>query len=117
MYAAEGVGIAAPQVGISQRMFIVDVGDGPLHFINPVLVHGEGVHVDREGCLSIPGIYGYVERFARVRLEALDGKGKAVRIDAEGLMARAIQHELDHLDGILFTDKATGVTDERADKE
>lgn len=109
MYAADGVGLAAPQVGISQRIFVVDVGDGPMHFINPVLLAAEGTDVDKEGCLSIPGTFGYVERAARVRLSALDAKGKSVRIDAEGFLARVLQHELDHLDGILFTDKATGI--------
>ena len=117
MYAADGVGLAAPQVGILQRMFVVDVGDGPLHLINPVIVSAEGSDIDREGCLSFPGLYGYVERAARVRLHALDPKGKSVRIEAEGLLARALQHELDHLDGILFIDKATGLARVQADAD
>lgn len=110
MYAADGVGLAAPQVGVSERLIVVDVGDGPIHLINPVLEKGEGVDVDREGCLSIPGVYGYVERYARVVVSGLDIKGKPVRIEGTGLLARALQHEIDHLDGILFTDKATGIT-------
>lgn len=110
MYAAEGVGLAAPQVGLLHRMFVVDVGDGPLQLINPVITWSDGTAVDREGCLSMPGIWGYVERFEQVRVSALDPKGKSVRIEADGLLARAIQHELDHLDGILFTDKATGIS-------
>lgn len=110
MYAADGVGLAAPQVGISERLIVVDVGDGPLHIINPVLERGEGADVDREGCLSIPGVYGYVERFAKVVVSGLDPRGRSLRIEGTGLLARALQHEIDHLDGILFTDKASGVT-------
>lgn len=111
MYAADGVGLAAPQIGVSERLIVVDVGDGPLHMINPILEQAEGTDVDREGCLSIPGVYGYVERHARVVVSGLDLKGKPLRIEGTGLLARALQHEIDHLDGILFTDKATGVTE------
>ncbi len=68
---------------------------------------GEGTDIDREGCLSIPGVYGYVERYAKVVVSGLDPKGKPIRIDGDGLLARALQHEIDHLDGILFIDKAT----------
>lgn len=110
MYAADGVGLAAPQVGVSERLIVVDAGDGPIHLVNPVLEKGEGSDIDREGCLSIPGVHGYVERYARVIVSGLDSKGKPTRIDATGLLARALQHEIDHLDGILFIDKATGVT-------
>lgn len=110
MYAADGVGLAAPQVGVSERMFVADAGDGPMAFVNPVLVEGRGSQVDSEGCLSIPGVYGYVDRFETVVVTAMDAKGKARKVEASGLMARVIQHEMDHLDGILFVDKATGVT-------
>lgn len=110
MYAAEGVGLAAPQVGVSLRMFVADAGDGPMVFVNPVLVEGRGSQVDSEGCLSIPGVYGYVERYESVVVTAEDAKGKPRRVEASGLLARVIQHEMDHLDGILFTDKATGIT-------
>lgn len=110
MYAADGVGLAAPQIGLSERLIVVDVGDGPIHLVNPELVTGEGSVIDREGCLSIPGVYGYVERFERVVVTGLDAKGKPRRIDAEGWLARALQHEIDHLDGILFIDKATGIS-------
>lgn len=110
MYAADGVGLAAPQVGVSLRMFVADAGDGPMVFVNPVLVEGRGSQVDSEGCLSIPGVYGYVDRYESVVVMAEDAKGKARRIEANGLLARVIQHEMDHLDGILFTDKATGIT-------
>lgn len=110
MYAADGVGLAAPQVGVSERLIVVDVGDGPIHIVNPVLEKGEGIDVDREGCLSIPGVYGYVQRFAHVVVSGLDAKGKPLRVEGSGLLARALQHEIDHLDGVLFTDKATGLT-------
>ncbi len=110
MYAADGVGLAAPQVGVLLRIFVADAGEGPMTFINPVLVEGKGSQVDSEGCLSIPGVYGYVDRYESVVVTAQDAKGKSRRIEASGLMARVIQHEMDHLDGILFTDKATGVS-------
>lgn len=109
MYAAEGIGLAAPQVGESLRLIVVDVGEGPVKIVNPVLEAGEGVDVDREGCLSIPGVVGYVERHARVVVSGLDEKGKPLRLRAEGLFARALQHEIDHLDGILLIDKATSL--------
>lgn len=109
MYAADGVGLAAPQVGVSERLIVVDVGEGPICLVNPELVHGEGAVVDREGCLSIPGVYGYVERYERVVVTGLDAKGKPKKVDAHGWLARALQHEIDHLDGILFIDKATGI--------
>lgn len=110
MYAADGVGLAAPQVGVSERLIVVDVGDGPIHLINPVLVSAEGSVVDVEGCLSIPGVVGYVDRAQKVVVDGLDIKGRPRRVEAEDWLARALQHEIDHLDGILFTDKATGIT-------
>ena len=110
MYAADGVGLAAPQVGVSERLIVVDVGDGPIHLVNPVLVAAEGSVVDVEGCLSIPGVVGYVERAQKVVVDGLDMKGRPRRVEAEDWLARALQHEIDHLDGILFIDKATGIT-------
>lgn len=115
MYAADGVGLAAPQVGVSERLIVVDVGDGPLHLVNPVLEEAQGVDVDREGCLSIPGIYGYVERHARVVVSGLDLEGRPTRVEGTGLLARALQHEIDHLDGVLFIDKATELVEIRPD--
>lgn len=109
LYAADGVGLAAPQVGVSERLVVIDVGDGPMHMINPEIVSREGREVDTEGCLSIPGIYGYVERAAKVTVVWTDERGKSRRTEATGLLARAFQHEIDHLDGVLFTDKATGI--------
>ncbi len=104
MYASNGVGLAAPQIGISERLITVDAGDGLLALINPVLVATAGRERDVEGCLSIPGQSGYVTRAARVVVEGLDPEGRAKRIEAEGLLARALQHEIDHLDGILYID-------------
>ena len=110
MYAARGLGLAAPQVGVSQRVFIVDVEDDEgvrvkRAFINPVLVEKTGTMTGEEGCLSIPGLYADVKRHARVVFEAQDETGAPFRIEATGLLARALQHELDHLDGVLFVDR------------
>lgn len=105
MYAADGAGLAAPQVGVSQRIFVVDVGDGPVVMINPRILSQSGEEIDVEGCLSIPGYAGYVKRALDLTIEGYDEKGKFYRLDAHGFFARAIQHEMDHLDGILFTDK------------
>lgn len=107
MYAADGVGLAAPQVGVSRRLIVVDVGEGPIHLVNPVLEEAEGTEVGQEGCLSIPGVYGNVERYARVAVCGLGLDGKPLRVEGKGLLARALQHEIDHLDGVLFIDKAT----------
>lgn len=109
MYAADGVGLAAPQVGVSQRIIVVDAGDGLLCLINPVIIKAEGKESNAEGCLSVPGIYGDVERYTHVVVEALDPKGKIVRIAAEGLLARVLQHEMDHLEGVLFIDRANTI--------
>ena len=110
MYGARGIGLAAPQVGDPRRVFIVDVEpeEGARVkrvFVNPVLVAKEGSMIGEEGCLSIPGLYADVKRAAKVVLEALDEDGAPFRIEAEGLLARALQHELDHLDGVLFIDR------------
>lgn len=110
LYAtSNGIGLAAPQVGVSERIIVIDIGEGLIAMINPRIVEASGSEVDIEGCLSIPGISGYVERAARVVVEGLDERGKPVRMEAESLLARVFQHEIDHLDGILFTDKATGL--------
>ncbi|MBE3577339.1 MAG: peptide deformylase [Limnochordales bacterium] len=109
MYKANGVGLAAPQVGVSERVIVVDTGEGFLALVNPVIEYMEGTQVDVEGCLSIPGVLGYVERADRVVVSGLDEDGRSRRVEARGFMARALQHEIDHLDGILFTDKATMV--------
>lgn len=110
MYDAKnGVGLAAPQVGIPLRLVVIDVGDGLLELINPVIVKGEGAVLDTEGCLSVPDIFGEVERYSKVTVEFMNRRGKTQQMTGEGLLARAFQHELDHLDGILFIDRAQSI--------
>jgi len=113
MRAARGVGLAANQVGVARRVAVVDVGEDdppPLVLINPVIIErGDEVETSEEGCLSIPEIFGDVERDARVVVEALDRAGQSYRATATGYKARAIQHEIDHLDGILFLDHLSAV--------
>jgi peptide deformylase len=104
MDAAKGVGLAANQVGVSRRVAVVDADGERFAMINPVILESEGSASAEEGCLSIPEIYGDVTRPERVVIEALDREGTRFRLDATGLKARAIQHEIDHLDGILFLD-------------
>jgi len=107
MYDADGVGLAAPQIGILKRVIVVDIedGNGPLALINPEILESEGTTIDEEGCLSIPGEIGNVERPQKIRVKALNPEGEEVEIKAEDLLARALCHEIDHLNGILFTDK------------
>ena len=107
MYDAEGVGLAAPQIGILKRVIVVDIDDGagPLALINPEILYSEGLTIEEEGCLSIPGEIGSVERPQKIKVRALNEDGEKVEIEAENLLARALCHEIDHLDGILFTDK------------
>lgn len=104
MYHAPGVGLAAPQVGVSERLIVIDVGDGPFVVINPQIVNSEGEIKDMEGCLSIPGRNEYVCRSQKVTVIGLDLNGKKLKIEATDLLARAFQHEIDHLEGILFID-------------
>ncbi len=106
MYKAEGVGLAAPQVGESVRVVVIDVGKGLIEFVNPVIIFREGCAKDTEGCLSVPNLYGEVERAAKVKVEFLNRWGKKKHLTADGLLARCIQHELDHLEGRLFIDIA-----------
>ena len=106
MYDKEGVGLAAPQVGQSVRVVVIDVGKGLIELINPVITFREGSVTDTEGCLSVPNYYGEVERAAKVRVEFLNRRGKKQRVRADGLVARCIQHEVDHLEGRLFIDIA-----------
>ena len=106
MYEAEGVGLAAPQIGKSIRVVVIDVGHGIIELINPIIIAQEGLEKGTEGCLSIPGTYGEVCRSARVVVEAYDRSGRKIQIEGEGLLARALQHEIDHLEGILFVDRA-----------
>ncbi|KEI01468.1 peptide deformylase [Clostridium botulinum] len=105
MYEADGVGLAAPQIGVLKRLVVIDVGNGPMSLINPEIISSEGSQTDYEGCLSLPGKQGKVTRPYNVVAKALNEKGEEVEIHGEGLLARAICHELDHLDGVLFMDK------------
>ena len=104
MYAAKGIGLAAPQVGHRERIAVVDVDDKPFALINPEIVRAEGSERGEEGCLSIPEVYGEVERATRVVVRALDEQGKPFEVDATELLARCLQHEIDHLHGRLFVD-------------
>jgi peptide deformylase len=105
MYAADGVGLAAPQVGILKRLVVIDVGEGPMKLVNPEIVENDGEVVDYEGCLSVPGEQGNVIRPETVKVKALNEKGENIEIIGSGLLARALCHEIDHLNGVLFIDK------------
>lgn len=105
MYKAEGVGLAAPQVGILRRVVVIDVGDGLVELVNPeITAHTEETQCGREGCLSLPGRQGVVTRPYAVRVKAQDRHGEPFELEAEGFFARAVCHELDHLDGTLYID-------------
>ncbi|MBF7095859.1 peptide deformylase [Alkalibacter mobilis] len=105
MYDAEGIGLAANQVGILRRIVVVDIGEGPITLINPVIIEEYGCQDGLEGCLSIPDVTGRVERPEKIVVEFTDIDGKNNTLVAEELLARAICHEVDHLNGVLFTDK------------
>jgi peptide deformylase len=112
MYAAEGVGLAGPQVGVSKRLFVMDIRDPevePQAVVNPVIVERSGSERSEEGCLSLPGLWGVVERSAQVVMEGLDPDGEPIRIEGSALLARCIQHEIDHLDGILYIDRLSPI--------
>jgi len=102
---ANGTGLAAPQVGILRRIVIIDVGEGQVEYINPEIIESEGEQKEVEGCLSIPGQWGIVARPQKVRVKAQDRYGKPFTAEGEDLLAIAFCHEIDHLDGILYTDK------------
>ena len=113
MYEANGVGLAAPQVGILKKIFVVDVGDEegnkvPYVFINPEIIEREGVQVGFEGCLSVPGKSGKVARAEKVKVKAFNQDMEEFEMEAEGFLARAIQHEYDHLNGVVYVDKVEG---------
>ena len=107
----DGVGIAAPQVGILRRAVVIDVGDGRHELVNPEIVEQEGDQYGGEGCLSVPGQYGMVHRPQKLRVRAQDRYGKPFELEAEGYLAVAVCHETDHLDGVLFIDKADRMLD------
>lgn len=107
MHDANGVGLAAPQVGVMRRLFVVDIGDGPIVLINPEIIEMSGEQTGEEGCLSLPGKAGTVTRANYVKIKGLDRDGNEQVYEGTELLARAFQHENDHLDGILYIDKAT----------
>ena len=108
----DGIGLAAPQVGILKRIFTVGIGDIRLAFVNPEVLESEGEYLDVEGCLSIPGENGVVKRPTYVKVKAMNEEGKHFIIEAKYLLARCILHELDHLNGVLFTDKLEEVEED-----
>lgn len=105
MYEADGVGLAAPQVGVLKRCVVIDVGDGLIELVNPEILDAEGEIVDVEGCLSVPGRRATVARPEKVRVHAQDRKGDHIELEGEGLLARCLCHEIDHLDGVLYVDR------------
>jgi len=109
MYASRGIGLAAIQIGVPKRVIVVDIGEGLVALINPTLCKREGETRMEEGCLCLPEVMVDVTRSERVTVEGLDEKGEKVTLDAEGLFARALQHEIDHLDGILIVDKVSRI--------
>jgi peptide deformylase len=114
MYAAPGIGLAAPQVGVSLRIFVIDLSvgreaDALITMINPVFVERDGMQLEEEGCLSVPGFNATVPRPAHVVVKGLDRNGREQQLEGTGLLARAFQHEIDHLDGSLFLDRLRGI--------
>ena len=105
MYEADGVGLAAPQVGVLKRVVVIDVGDGLIELVNPEITWSEGEAVGVEGCLSVPGRRGTVARPETVRVSYQDRRGRSLEIEGEGLLAVCLCHEIDHLDGVLYVDK------------
>ncbi|MCI0401381.1 MAG: peptide deformylase [Gammaproteobacteria bacterium] len=120
MYKAPGIGLAAPQVNVGKRVVVIDVSEeksSPLYLINPEIVHREGTEQMEEGCLSVPGVFDLVERSERVTMHALNLDGKPFELDADGLLAVCIQHEIDHLNGKLFIDYLSSLKRQRIRKK
>ncbi|HJB26069.1 MAG TPA: peptide deformylase [Firmicutes bacterium] len=111
MYEAHGVGLAAPQVGILKRVVVIDVGDGLIELVNPVIVEAKGKNEGSEGCLSVPGEWGIVVRPSKVKVKAQNRYGEEIILKGTDLLARAFCHEIDHLEGILFKDLAIRMVD------
>ncbi len=114
MYAAPGIGLAAPQVGVPLRIFVIDLSvgrdpNGVITMVNPVFVERDGIQLEEEGCLSVPGFNATVQRPARAVVKGLDRDGHEQQLVGTGLLARAFQHEMDHLDGGLFVDRLRGI--------
>lgn len=106
MYAADGIGLAAPQIGVSKRIIVIDPGEQLIEMINPQIVYSAGEQTAREGCLSVPDLVGWCTRAQKVTVRGMNRAGEEIEIEASDLLARAFQHEIDHLDGILFPDIA-----------
>ncbi len=120
MYQAPGIGLAATQVNVGKRLLVIDISeekDSPLCFINPQILEKDGEEQMEEGCLSVPGIFEKVTRADRIRVRALDRDGEPFEIDADGLLAVCIQHEIDHLDGKLFVDYLSSLKRQRIRKK
>ena len=120
MYAAPGIGLAATQVNIHERVVVMDLSESkqePHIFINPEIIEADGHEVMEEGCLSVPGIYDKVERAEHIKVSALDGQGERFEMEAEGLLAVCIQHEIDHLDGKVFVDYLSPLKQQRISKK
>lgn len=117
MKTANGVGLAAPQVGVLKRAVVVDVGEGKIELINPVITSAKGKQRDKEGCLSAPDVWGYVERPAKVKITAMNRYGKEIKLEGKDLLARAFCHEIDHLNGIIFTDLADEMVENEEEKD
>lgn len=105
MYEYNGVGLAAPQVGVLKRIIVVDIGEGPIALINPEILEREGSQIGQEGCLSCPDMWGDVDRAKHIKIKGITPKGEEITFEADDYLARALQHECDHLDGVLFIDK------------
>lgn len=105
MYDADGVGLAAPQIGMLRRYCVIDIGDGVIELVNPVIEETEGVQEETEGCLSYPGEFGVTRRPMKVTVRAQNRHGETIRVTGEGLLARALCHEIDHLDGVIYKDR------------
>jgi len=110
MYTADGVGLAAPQIGVSKQLFVVDASEGPMIFVNPEIIQKDDEEETvEEGCLSLPGIHVDVTRAKRVVVSSMDASGSVHEIEASGLLARVFQHEIDHLNGVLIIDHASSI--------
>ncbi|MEG6567847.1 peptide deformylase [Thermoanaerobacterium saccharolyticum] len=116
MYNADGVGLAANQIGILRRLVVVDVGDGLIELINPEIILEEGEQIGKEGCLSVPNVTGEVRRPKKVRVRYQDRTGEYKEIEGEDFLARALSHEIDHLNGILFVNKAIRIINDEEEK-
>lgn len=117
MNNADGVGLAAPQIGILRRAVVIDVGEGPIKLLNPAILEVKGEAIDIEGCLSVPGRSGTVNRPEWVKVSYMDMEGQEKTLEGDGLLARAICHEIDHLDGILYIDKMIEEVELEEDEE